>query len=133
MRTLSIFFSEHFFKLFYAHTFYFFSWTLFKLLSVHTFFCNHFLNFCLSFLWRNSRSKYNLSYSFHRGSETGEIIRLLLVRKKNVFVFCCYVTNTTMLSVDTVCNFQSMKTVVELNSLLSKFFCDITWFVISPD
>ena len=33
----------------------------------------------------------------------------------------------------TVCNFQSMKTTVELNSLLSKFFCCITWFVISPD
>ena len=33
----------------------------------------------------------------------------------------------------TVCNFQSMKTPVELNSLLSKFFCYITWFVISPD
>ena len=32
-----------------------------------------------------------------------------------------------------VCNFQSMKTPVELNSLLSKFFCYITWFVISPD
>ena len=33
----------------------------------------------------------------------------------------------------TVCNFQSMKSPVELNSLLSKFFCYITWFVISPD
>ena len=33
----------------------------------------------------------------------------------------------------TVCNFQSMKTTVELNSLSSKFFCCITWFVISPD
>ena len=32
-----------------------------------------------------------------------------------------------------VCNFQSMKSPVELNSLLSKFFCYITWFVISPD
>ena len=34
---------------------------------------------------------------------------------------------------NTVCNFQSMKTPVELNSLLSKFFCYTTWFVISPD
>ena len=33
----------------------------------------------------------------------------------------------------TVCNFQSMKSSVELNSLLSKFFCYITWFVISLD
>ena len=32
-----------------------------------------------------------------------------------------------------VCNFQSMKSPVELNSLLSKFFRYITWFVISPD
>ena len=32
-----------------------------------------------------------------------------------------------------VCNFQSMKSPVELNSLLSKFFCYITYFVISPD
>ena len=32
-----------------------------------------------------------------------------------------------------VCNFQSMKRPVELNSLLSKFFCYTTWFVISPD
>ena len=30
-------------------------------------------------------------------------------------------------------NFQSMKSPVELNSLFSKFFCYITWFVISPD
>ena len=28
---------------------------------------------------------------------------------------------------NTVCNFQSMKSPVELNSLLSKFFCYITW------
>ena len=34
---------------------------------------------------------------------------------------------------NTVCNFQSMKTPVELDSLLSKFFCYITWFVISAD
>ena len=33
----------------------------------------------------------------------------------------------------TVCNFESMKSPVELNSLLSKFFCYITWFVISSD
>ena len=33
----------------------------------------------------------------------------------------------------TVCNFQSVETTVELNSLSSKFFCCITWFVISPD
>ena len=28
-----------------------------------------------------------------------------------------------------VCNFQSMKSPVELNSLLSKFFCYITWLL----
>ena len=32
-----------------------------------------------------------------------------------------------------VCNFQSVKSPVELNSLLSKFFSYIIWFVISPD
>ena len=30
-----------------------------------------------------------------------------------------------------VCNFQSMKIPVELNNLLSKFFCFITWFVMT--
>ena len=29
----------------------------------------------------------------------------------------------------TVCNFQSMKSPMELNSLLSKFFCYITWLL----
>ena len=33
----------------------------------------------------------------------------------------------------TVCNLQFMKSPVELNSCLSKFFCYITWFFISPD
>ena len=33
----------------------------------------------------------------------------------------------------TVCNFNSMKSSVELNSLLSRFFGYITWFVISPN
>ena len=37
----------------------------------------------------------------------------------------CYMTLS-------VCNFQSMKRPVELNSLLLKFFCYITWLVISP-
>ena len=32
-----------------------------------------------------------------------------------------------------VCNFQSMKCPVELNSLFSKFFYYTTWFVMSPD
>ena len=32
-----------------------------------------------------------------------------------------------------VCNFQSTKSPVELNSPLSKLFCYITWLVISPD
>ena len=32
-----------------------------------------------------------------------------------------------------VCNFQSTKSPVELNSLLSKFFCYFNWLVISPD
>ena len=41
------------------------------------------------------------------------------------------VINTT--TVSSVSNFQSMKSSVELNSLLSKFFCCITWFVTSLD
>ena len=45
------------------------------------------------------------------------------------FVGKCYLLPFLL----TVCNIQSMKTPVELNSLLSKFFCFITWFVISPD
>ena len=32
----------------------------------------------------------------------------------------------------TVCNFQSMKSPAELNSLFSKFFCFVTWFFMSP-
>ena len=32
-----------------------------------------------------------------------------------------------------VCNFQFMKTPVELNSLLSKFFCYITWLDATMD
>ena len=42
-------------------------------------------------------------------------------------------TESTSLNDLTVCNFRSMKSPVELNSLLSKFFSYITWFVISPD
>ena len=37
-----------------------------------------------------------------------------------------------MMLLISVCNFQSMKSPVELNSLLSKLFCYITWFVVSP-
>ena len=44
-----------------------------------------------------------------------------------------YVTVDDISGVITVCNFQSMKSPVELNSLFSSFFCYITWFVISPD
>ena len=34
---------------------------------------------------------------------------------------------------NSVFNFQSMISLVELNSLFSRFFCYITWFVTSPD
>ena len=47
-------------------------------------------------------------------------IRLWFLPKNPFFMF-------------SVCNFQSMKSPVELNSPLLKFFCYITWFVISPD
>ena len=45
----------------------------------------------------------------------------------------CEILLETILDTETVCNFQSMKSPVELNRLLSKFFCYMTWFVISPD
>ena len=32
-------------------------------------------------------------------------------------------------TINSVCNFQPMKILVELNQLLSKFFCYITWFL----
>ena len=41
--------------------------------------------------------------------------------------------NSSLLKIQcSVCNFQSMKSPMELNCLFSKFFCYITWFVISP-
>ena len=45
----------------------------------------------------------------------------------------CQQTAQKMKFCITVCNFQSMKSTVELNRLFLKFFCYITWFVISPD
>ena len=42
----------------------------------------------------------------------------------------CYLKSAHL---NSVCNFQSIKSPVELNSLLLNFFRYITWFVISPD
>ena len=42
-------------------------------------------------------------------------------------------TKKHIYSANTVCNFESMKSPMELNNLFSKLFCYITWFVISPD
>ena len=52
-----------------------------------------------------------------------------------LFLFENHSLSSPMLSSknNTVCNFQYMKSSVELNNLFSKFFCYITWFVISPD
>ena len=47
------------------------------------------------------------------------------------FIFLC--NNSYLLLSITVCNFQSIKCLVELYSFLSKLFCYITWLVISPD
>ena len=40
-------------------------------------------------------------------------------------------THTISQNTISVCNFQSMKSPVERNNLLPKFFCYITWFVIT--
>ena len=40
-----------------------------------------------------------------------------------------FLKNEHFLPPDTVCNFQSMKSPMELNSLLSKFFYYITWLL----
>ena len=45
--------------------------------------------------------------------------------------FLC--SNSYLLLSITVCNFQSIKSPMELYSFLSKLFCYITWLVISPD
>ena len=69
-----------------------------------------------------------------------------LLTRENFATFLAYVFITNMVAkvfcpknrlskifTITVWNFQSMKSPVELNSLLLKFFCYITWLVISPD
>ena len=47
-----------------------------------------------------------------------------ITHKKRLFGRNLLYVNTV-----SVCNFQSMKSPVELNSLLSKFFCYITWLL----
>ena len=42
--------------------------------------------------------------------------------------FLCWSVRLCMLSTTSVCNFQSMKSPVELSSLFLKLFCYITWF-----
>ena len=66
--------------------------------------CLFFLLQCLLFFWSL------LQRDFH-----------IQIGQYSVFL-ACY----------SVCNFQSVKRPVELNSLSSKVFCYITWFVISP-
>ena len=52
--------------------------------------------------------------------------------KNNHNAYCGEDCVKTFFKFLTVCNFQSTKSPVERNSLLSKFFCYITWLVISP-
>ena len=57
-----------------------------------------------------------------------EINRLLLLLLLLLLLFIIII----IIYFSTVCNFQSMKSLLELNSLSSKFFCYITWCIISP-
>ena len=57
-----------------------------------------------------------------------EINRLLLLLLLLLLLFITII----IIYFSTVCNFQSMKSLLELNSLSSKFFCYITWCIISP-
>ena len=76
---------------------------------------NFLMQCCLRRIWTTLTKQ----FSYARLSQHGwYIIIWVIFLRKVVF---------------SVCNFQSMKTPVELNSLLWKFFCYITWFVISPD
>ena len=60
------------------------------------------------------REKLNSVQEFHK------------VKSWLLLIFSIFLPNS-------VCNFQSMKTPLELNSLFSNFFRYITWFVVSPD
>ena len=51
---------------------------------------------------------------------TEDCVKKKLYRKKKKPQKYCFINS--------VCNFQSMKSPVELNNLLLKFFCYVTWF-----
>ena len=55
------------------------------------------------------------------------VVEFVYIRQGKTFIFMS--PQKTSFWHFSVCNFQSMKSSVELNSLLSKFFCYITWFV----
>ena len=58
---------------------------------------------------------------FFKGLAVGSLRdNILFVSKKDY----AKMSNTRV----TVCNFQSMKSPMKLNSLLLKFFCCVTWF-----
>ena len=74
-----------------------------------------------NFIWKYHQSKYNFCRSSLVFKSCDEWLFLqFLWWHEGIFWYMCP---------DTVCNFQSMKSSVELNSLLSKLFCYITWFV----
>ena len=54
----------------------------------------------------------------------------VIISKVHVFFFTCTISHVHRLAQFVI--FNPWK-VPELNSLFSKFFCFITWFVISPD
>ena len=66
----------------------------------------------------------------------GEVSKLLAGQETNTITRNAtrYIIREVLLcSTLAVCNFQPMKSPMELNSLFSKLFCYITCFVLSPD
>ena len=78
----------------------------------------------------------NISFAIFMADTAFIIFRALCFKQ-----YCFYISYAnsyqyypyTFRTLYSVCNFQFMKSPVELNSLLSNFFCYITWFVLSPD
>ena len=85
---------------------------------------NHGKSFFLNHWFLKFNSGINRGFYFCEQSLSEEIREILLC--KNEFCKNVYLPIS-------VCNFPSMKSPVELNNLSSKFFCYITWSVISPD
>ena len=79
----------------------------------------------------------NLFESNHEEADTRLVLHALykytnaviVSKDTNVLILLVYMYALKNITSKSVCNFQSMKSLVELNSLLSKFFCYITWLL----